>query len=232
MQVVEVEAVAPVSACFGRRYSASEDSCPNARADVTEVLPQLGMSGDGAFAASVYVSELFTNAILHHAVGGSEQVHVAIHECVEDSRRWLGIAVTDAGSGAVRPANQIAPSREGFGRGLELVRGLGARLTDVRVPGGYTVTAWTPVSDELRRRVCQCDCSSVHGAQPSACSWLIEERDGWEQALRDDDPAARLCSECWRLLLAAVAATQGAEVPAEASPAPTSGAAVPMAEGR
>jgi anti-sigma regulatory factor (Ser/Thr protein kinase) len=208
MQAVEMEAVAPVSVCFGRRYAASKGSCPQARRDVTEVLPQFGLSGDGAFAGSVCISELFTNALLHHQLGRAELVYVAIHESVENGRRWVGIAVTDAGRGAVRPAAQIAPSREGFGRGLELVRGMGARLTDVRVPGGYTVTAWTPAADELRPRVCRCDCVSVHGSEPSACSWLIEERDGWEQAVRDDDPTAHLCGECLRLLLAAAAAQE------------------------
>lgn len=196
MQGVEVEAVAPVSPCFGRRYAASEESCPRARRDVVEALPEIGLSKAGTFAASVYISELFTNAILHHKVGSAEHVHVAIHESVEDGCRWVGIAVTDAGCGALRPSSLIAPSRAGFGRGLEVVRGLGARITDVRLPGGYTVTAWTPVSDELRGRVCRCDCRNAHGRAPSSCSWVIEERDGWEQAVVDDNPTAYLCGAC------------------------------------
>lgn len=232
MQVVEMETVTPVSACFGRRYAASRESCPEARRDVAEALPQIGMSDDGTFAASLYLTELFTNAILHHRVGGAEQVHVAIHESIEGGRRWVGIAVTDAGSGAVRPAAQIAPSREGFGRGLEVIRGMGARLTDVRVPGGYTVTAWTPASDELRHRVCQCDCPSVHGREPSACSWLIEERDGWEQAVLDDDPTVHLCGACLRLLPQVTTATRSAAVPAEAIAADSAPGTALTAAGR
>ena len=202
MQSIEVEAVAPVSACFGRRYAASEESCPRARRDVVKSLPEIGLSKQGTFAASIYISELFTNAILHHKVGSAEQVHVAIHEGVEDGCRWVGIAVTDAGCGSLRPS-----SREGFGHGLEVARGLGARITDVRLPGGYTVTAWTPVSDELRSRVCRCDCRNAHGGAPSACSWVIEERDEWEQAVVDDDPTAYLCGACLLLLPDTAAAT-------------------------
>lgn len=220
MQVVEAQTAAPVSTRFARHYAASAESCPRARQDVAEVFSDLGMSDDGAFAASLVLTELFTNAILHHKVGGVEQVHVAIHENSEANLRWVGIGVTDAGKGAVRPPADIAPSREGFGRGLEVVRGMGARLTDVRVPGGYTVMAWIPVSDELRRRVCQCDCPSVHGRELSACCWLIEERDDWEDGVRNDSPGAHLCSAC-RSLIAALSAHQAAAEPTEAAAAET-----------
>lgn len=203
MQVVEAMPTAPVSTLFARHYAASKESCPRARRDVAQVFSSLGMSDDAVFAASVVFSELFTNAILHHKPGNSEKVHVALQENREASQHWVGIAVTDGGSGNVQPAKDIVPSREGFGRGLEVVRGLGARLTDVRVPGGYTVTAWTPLSDVLRQRVCRCDCPTAHRLEPSACSWLIEERGEWEAAVRDDRPGAHLCSECRRLYAAA-----------------------------
>lgn len=219
-QVAEMDAAAQMSVRFRWRYPASDESCPKARWNLTKALSMIGMSDDGMFAASVYFAELFANAILHHEVGGEEQVHVAIHEVEDGGRRWVGIAVTDAGRGAVRSAAQIAPSREGFGRGLEVVRGMGARLTDVRVPGGYTVTAWTPVSDELRCRVCQCDCRSSHGREPSACSWLTEEHVG-KQAVGADMPAAHLCSACLRLV-----------TKIDAEPADKVGSSTPLAAGR
>lgn len=196
MQVRAMEAAAPLSVCFEWRYLAFDEFCPQARSDLVEALPKLGMSDDGVFDASVYFTELFVNAITHHKVGGAEQVHVAIHEVVEDGRQWIGIAVTDAGRGGVRPPAESAPSREDFGHGLKVIRGMGARVTDVRLPGGYTVTAWTPVSDELRRRVCQCDCRNVHKHETSACSWLIEERDDQQLAVREDDPRSHLCAPC------------------------------------
>lgn len=232
MQAVNMPVAAPVSVHFARRYSASEEFCPRARRNLVEALPLIGISDDGVFAASLYFTELFANAILHHNVGGAEQVHVAILESVEDGERWVGIAVTDAGCGALRPAAQSAPSRAGFGRGLEVVRGMGARLTDVRAPGGYTVTAWTPVSDDLRRRVCQCDCRNVHGREPSACFWLIEGRDGWEQAVRDDDPMAHLCGACLRLLPHSTVVPRNATTPDEATAADSVPGAVLAAAGR
>lgn len=206
-QLLEKQSAALVSTHFTRPYVASTESCPQARHDVVDVFPALGMSEDGASDATLFLSELFTNAILHHAVGGAEQVHVALQGCVEDGRQWVGIAVTDHGAGTLRPAKDVAPTRADFGHGLEIVRGLGARLTDFRVPGAYTVTAWTPVSDQLRRRVCHCDCSTVHGGAMSACSWLIEERAGWEEAVRKDAPGAHLCAGCLAEPAAAVEAT-------------------------
>lgn len=199
MQAIEAQTAAPASTCFAQRYAASDESCPQARRDVAKVLSDLGLSDDGTFAASIFVTDLFTNAIVHHTANGEEHVHVAIHESHEGGQRWTGIAVTDTGSGAVRPAADAALCDSESGRGLEVMRGMGARLTDVRLPGGYTVMAWTPVSDELRRRVCQCDCSGAHGREPSACSWLIEARDGWDEDVRNDDPDAHLCSACRRL---------------------------------
>lgn len=218
-QLLEEQSATLVATHFARPYVASTESCPRARHDVVEVFPALGMSKDGAADASVVLSELFTNAILHHRLGSAEQVHVALQGCVQGRRQWLGIAVTDHGSGTLRPSKDIAPARADFGHGLEVVRGLGARLTDFRVPGAYTVTAWTPVSDQLRRRVCHCDCSAVHGSSMSACSWLIEEREGWEEAVRKDAPGAHLCAGCLAELVAAAeaAAKQGSERPVRAT---------------
>lgn len=206
-QLLEDQSTALVSTHFARPYAASKESCSRARHDVVEVFPALGMSKHGAEDASVVLSELFTNAILHHTVDSAEQVHVALQWCVEDRRQWVGIAVTDHGAGTLRPSKDVAPDRADFGHGLEIVRGLGARLTDFRLPGAYTVTAWTPVSDQLRQRVCHCDCSTIHGGAMSACSWLIEEREGWEEAVRRDAPGAHLCAGC----LAELAATGEAE---------------------
>jgi hypothetical protein len=53
MQAVEVEAVAPVSVCFGRLYAASGAICPQDRRDVAAALPQFSISDDGACATPV-----------------------------------------------------------------------------------------------------------------------------------------------------------------------------------
>lgn len=208
-QAIDVQAANTVSTHFARQYPASDLSCPRARRDVTAALTELGLSDEGAYEASVVFNELFTNALLHHPIEADECVKVGIQEA-EDGQEWVGIAVTDSGRGAMRPAKDIAPERADFGRGLEVVRGLGARLTDVRIPGAYTVTAWVPALDSLRKRVCQCDCASVHGCEPSACSWLIEDWEQQDEAPRAEDPPAHLCINCRALLLKAIDETDAA----------------------
>lgn len=204
MQTAEADTGVTASTHFGRQYPASNASCPRARHDVAAVLAEIGLSDEGAYAGSVVISELFTNAVLHHSVEDGEYVQVVIHSA-EDRQQWVGIAVTDSGRGAVKPSTQVAPERADFGHGLELVRGLGARLTDVRLPGAYTVTAWVPALDGQRQRVCRCDCVSVHGSEPSACSWLIEDWEAQNDARSDEDPTAQLCVGCRTLLLKAMA---------------------------
>lgn len=202
-QAIDVAAADTVSTHFARQYPASDLSCPRARQDVTTALTELGLSDEGAYEASVVFNELFTNALLHHPVEADECVQVGIHGA-DDGQEWVGIAVTDSGRGALRPAKDIAPERADFGHGLEVVRGLGARLTDVRIPGAYTVTAWVPALDAVRTRVCQCDCASVHGSEPSACSWLVEDWDQQDELRRAEDPLAHLCVNCRALLLKAI----------------------------
>lgn len=199
-QAIDIETADTLSSHFARQYPASDLSCPRARRDVITALAELGLSDEGAYDASVVFTELFTNALLHHPVEADECVQVGIHGA-KDRQEWVGIAVTDSGRGAMRPAKDIAPERADFGHGLEVVRGLGARLTDVRIPGGYTVTAWVPALDAVRARVCQCDCAGVHGSEPSACSWLIEDWEQQDEAHRAEDPLAHLCISCRALLL-------------------------------
>lgn len=215
-QAIDAPATDAVSTHFARQYPASDLSCPRARRDVATALTELGLSDEGAYDASVVFNELFTNALLHHQVEADECVQVGIHKA-DDGQEWVGISVTDSGRGALRSAKDIAPERADFGHGLEVVRGLGARLTDVRIPGAYTVTAWVPALDALRPRVCKCDCASVHGSEPSACRWLIE---GWEQqdeVRRTEDPLAHLCLNCRALFLKAIeevdAACRAGEIP-------------------
>ncbi|HTJ67926.1 MAG TPA: ATP-binding protein [Actinospica sp.] len=202
-QAIDVQSADTISTHFARQYPASDLSCRQARRDVATVLAELGLSVEGAYDASVVFNELFTNALLHHPVEADECVRVGI-QGAEDGQEWVGIAVTDSGRGALKPAKDVAPERADFGHGLEVVRGLGARLTDVRIPGGYTVTAWVPALDALRLRVCQCDCASVHGSEPSACSWLIEDWEQLDEARRAEDPLAHLCISCRALLLKAI----------------------------
>jgi anti-sigma regulatory factor (Ser/Thr protein kinase) len=215
-QALDVKTAATVSTYFARQYPASGLSCPQARRDVTGALAVLGLSDEGAYDASVVFNELFTNALLHHPVEADECVKVGI-QGAEDGQEWVGIAVTDSGRGALRPARDSAPERADFGHGLEVVRGLGARVTDVRSPGAYTVTAWVPALDSLRKRVCQCDCASVHGSEPSACSWLIEDWEQQEATGRAEDPLTHLCVNCRALLLKAMdeadAARRTSEIP-------------------
>lgn len=215
-QTLDVQPAATVPTHFARQYPASDLSCPQARRDVTAALTELGLSGEGAYDASVVFNELFTNALLHHPVEADECVKVGI-QGAEDGQEWVGIAVTDSGRGALRPAKDSGPERADFGHGLEVVRGLGARLTDVRIPGAYTVTAWVPALDSQRQRVCQCDCASVHGFEPSACSWLIEDWEQQDEASREEDPLAHLCINCRALLLKAIAEADAARRASEVS---------------
>jgi transcriptional regulator with XRE-family HTH domain len=53
MQAVEVEAVAPVSVCFGRRSAVSGAFCPQVRRDTAEALPQVNFCEDWACTTSV-----------------------------------------------------------------------------------------------------------------------------------------------------------------------------------
>jgi anti-sigma regulatory factor (Ser/Thr protein kinase) len=188
--------MASVSVHFDSRYPATGGSCPQVRKDVRGALNGLGLSGDGVYAASVMVSELFTNAIVHHPAQDSELVHVVIYCGTDVHGRWVGIAVTDTGCGTIRTPEDPAGVRADFGRGLAVVRGLGARLADLRVPTGYTVSAWFPTCDQLRVQVCQCDCATWHGMEPTVCTRIVEGFNGSADAPANDDLSDRLCFMC------------------------------------
>lgn len=79
MQVVEIDATAPVPEHFASRYSASQESCPQARRGTCEALAKIGLPDQGACAASV----------------------VAIGPLGSEIAGWLSLAL-DAGVGVLR----------------------------------------------------------------------------------------------------------------------------------
>jgi anti-sigma regulatory factor (Ser/Thr protein kinase) len=198
MSAAEVNATSPVTVQFGCRYPASAEHFPRARGEIRAALAAYGLSADGAYYATVMFNELFTNAVIHHQARRGELVHVGIYRSEDAHGLWFGIAVTDAGCGAVRSVKEAAVRRPDNAHGLGVIRGLGGRLTDVRVPGGYTVVAWFPASDQLRAQVCPCDCLSWHGARPSVCAWVAEGREACVTSAAEDKLLDRLCAACLR----------------------------------
>ncbi|HEV2634522.1 MAG TPA: ATP-binding protein [Actinocrinis sp.] len=204
MSVTDMTPTTLAQGQFGCWYPAVPDSCSQARRDVGLAVVDLGLSVDAAFDAQVMVNELFTNAVAHHEVRGDEGVLVAVHQSRDEYGPWLGIAVTDAGRGALRPSKRVISQTAEGGRGLDVLRGLGARVTASRMPGGYTVFAWFPLKDQVRSRVCRCDCQGWHPSDLSTCRWVVEVGDEVSAMAAKDDPLGLLCGPCRREVCADV----------------------------
>ena len=133
-------------------YPAVAVSCTRARLDVAGVLFEVGLGADAIETAQLVASELFTNALIHHAVAEGETVGLVISTVPRlGGGVWVVLSVVDAGDGALLTGSG-EPDDDEHGRGLTLIRGLGADVGGRAVPNGYRVRARFPaVADSAVR---------------------------------------------------------------------------------
>jgi anti-sigma regulatory factor (Ser/Thr protein kinase) len=132
----------------------------------------------GVDVAVAVVAELFTNALIHHEVHGDEHVDVAVRVCAEPTEFCVVLvvlAVTDGGRGTISGACDPHGSADEHGRGLQLVCGLGALISDELLETGYRVTAAFPVDAALRGQLCSCAASraDAHGVCPHVAPPIV-----------------------------------------------------------
>jgi hypothetical protein len=144
-----------------------------ARRDVSAYLASAQVDAGGADVAVVVAAELFTNALIHHPARGHERVDVAVRVCAEPTGVWVVIAVTDAGRGTIPEACDHGIDAGEHGRGLPLVRGLGALISGEVLETGYRVTAAFPADEALRARVCRCGCALSQADERKVCMRLV-----------------------------------------------------------
>jgi hypothetical protein len=142
----------------------------------------------GVDVAVAVVAELFTNALIHHEVHGDEHVDVAVRVCAEPTEFCVVLvvlAVTDGGRGTISGACDPHGSADEHGRGLQLVCGLGALISDGLLETGYRVTAAFPVDAALRGQLCRCAASraDAHGVCPHVALPIVSTM-GSAQATR------------------------------------------------
>lgn len=150
---------------------ARADQCGLARRMVAAVLDGRVVETETADAMSWAVAELFANGLDHHEISEGERLWISLTVRVGPGGQWLALSVADSGRGCLRPRS-VSLDDEG-GRGLNLVRRLGARITDEVLPAGYEVTAWVPENSHLRSRVCRCDCVAWGHQRDSVCVWTV-----------------------------------------------------------
>lgn len=155
---------------------AHADQCKVARRMVTSVLESWSKEQDTADAMASVLAELFANGLDHHSVTDGERLSISLTAKVGPSGQWLALSVTDGGGGSLRARPDSAQAEDG--RGLMLVRGLGAKVTDEVLPAGYQVTAWLAENSDLRNRVCQCDCLAWGHQERNICKWTVADEDG------------------------------------------------------
>lgn len=158
---------------FEKSYVARPASCRLARGDVSAYLAGAKVDAHGVDVAVAVAAELFTNALIHHAVRGDESVDVAVRICAEPTGAWIVIAVTDAGHGTISGACDRGINAGEHGRGLLLVRGLGALISGEILEAGYRVTAAFPADEALRARVCRCGCAASQADERAGCLRLV-----------------------------------------------------------
>ena len=206
-----VSDIAEHTAVSVRRYAypASREACAAARRDIGRALKDLHLDADTVDVGMLAVSELFANAVLHHTPRPGEQVAVALDTQAGPGGIWAVLSVIDGGNGAIGTPSRSSGghglvARSGAdresGRGLALLRGLGARVRGSAAAAGYEVTVAYPIDQEIRRRVCRCDCGNSH-PRNAGCLTLVTI-DASEADLTDDDALVFLCSRCQLALIA------------------------------
>jgi len=159
------------------------------------VLEKQGVDPDAVADARIIVAELFANALNHHLVYPGEQVGVVVREVLGMQGSWIRIGVVDEGSGTINRSHTNSPATAENGRGLNVVHGLGARLGDDCLPGGYLVTATFPADTRVRVRVCRCSCASLAYGISQVCQIVVDPEFRLPEALRDVLPGP-VCQPC------------------------------------
>jgi anti-sigma regulatory factor (Ser/Thr protein kinase) len=149
---------------LARTYEAVAGQCRVARRDVADALHERGVDEESVDVAVLTVSELFANAVKHHAVREGERVSVAVRVAPSLLGEWIRVAVTDAGHGVLARTYLVNHAAES-GRGLDAVRGLGVLISARSLPSGYLVCGCFPQDATMRAAVCDCPwpvCASCH----------------------------------------------------------------------
>lgn len=168
---------------------ARADQCRIARRAAACALRDRSIDQDTVQCLLSALGELFANGVQHHPAEANDHLLVSLAAMAGPAGRWILVSVTDSGSGALRPRPQ--GGQEESGRGLALVRGLGAKITDSAVPtGGYQVTAWVGESQDLRDHVCQCDCLFWGHQGDGTCAWTVPCIEGRASV------SAQVCASC------------------------------------
>lgn len=177
---------------------AQAEQCAAARRMVTCALEGWSDDQDTVDAMASVLAELFANGLDHHAVADGERLVISLIANVGPSGQWLALSVTDGGAGSLRARAESTQAEDG--RGLRLVRGLGAKITDEVLPTGYQVTAWLAADSELRNLVCQCDCPARGHQARNICKWTVvdegdEPRNGAAARVATDHLLCVPCAE-------------------------------------
>jgi anti-sigma regulatory factor (Ser/Thr protein kinase) len=192
----------PVGSLLRASYPDVPPSCGVARREVLECLSLRGVGGDALEVAALALSELFGNALRHHKVRESEVIGVTVRLSLGPGGIWVVISVLDAGHGAlgIPGAGPETSDSEEYGRGLLLLRGLGARVSGSRVRLGYRVEARFPMDAVVRSRVCRCGCQEAGHDYGRWCLWLVPSNPGLGMSGDRDverwDRPGPVCSAC------------------------------------
>ena len=192
---------------FAARYPATVLSCAQVRGDVVKFLSDASLGDDVVEVGQLVAQELAVNGVTHHEAAPGEELGVSVRLVGSTPRASVVIAVRDGGPGRIGAPRAEADDADEHGRGLMLLRGLGARLHGHVVKGGYLVRAHFPVDAGLRERVCRCDCVRRGHDDPGVCSRLLTV----EQASRNVVPGFEdwpVCEPC--LMLSILPDTQSA----------------------
>lgn len=155
-----------------QQYPASDSACPLACRDVAFELEGAGLDTEAVLGARIMIGELFSNAVSLPAAWRGELVDVAVYRMEGSQGPWFGVGTTIGGRGprtGKGAARRLADER----RALEVVRGLGARVLDLRLVDGYRVIAWFPEAQSARTRVCNCPCMSSRDPEWWICRWTV-----------------------------------------------------------
>jgi len=150
---------------------ARPEQCAVARHMLVSVLEGWPIEPDTADAVLWALAELFANGLDHHDIAAGERLRVSLTANVGPARQWLALSVTDGGHGSLRARPESAHDEDG--RGLNLVRGFGAKITDEVLATGYEVTAWVAENSQLRSQVCRCDCVAWGHQHEGVCTWTL-----------------------------------------------------------
>jgi anti-sigma regulatory factor (Ser/Thr protein kinase) len=157
------------SASHTHRYPAVAASCGLARADAAKALTCAGADDDAIEVGVLVISELTTNALIHHDVRHGELIELRVRLKPGPGGVWAELSVLDGGQGAIGVGLAADSAEHEDGRGLFLIRGLGVRVAGHRVRTGYLVRAAFPLDGAVRERVCRCDCAAFGHADRWVC---------------------------------------------------------------